>query len=182
MSRVGNTPILLPDGVQLKAMGDFIFVKGPLGELKTPLPKGIELQESGREIQLKRTMDDRLLREKHGMTRAILNNSVIGVCKGWTKNLVLIGVGYRAQLKGSEIIFSLGFSHDVRYKVPDGIKANVTDQTKIELTGTDRQQVGQVAAEIRSFRPPEPYKGKGIRYKDEAVRRKAGKAGKVGKK
>ncbi|MBI3395914.1 MAG: 50S ribosomal protein L6 [Spirochaetia bacterium] len=181
MSRVGKAIIALPQGVQVTAKGHELAVKGPLGEVMSPLPEGISLVVEGTSAKLERKNDERALRAKHGMARAILNNCVIGVSKGWMKKLELVGVGYRAQLKGAELSFSLGYSHDVKYPLPAGIKAQVTDQTKIELTGIDRQKVGQVAAEIRALRPPEPYKGKGVKYADEVIRRKAGKTGKAGK-
>jgi len=182
MSRVGNALINLPKGVELKISGEQVFVKGPLGELSSPLPAGITMEQNEGVVSLKRKDDTRFLKERHGMSRALLNNCVLGVSQGWKKNLELIGVGYRVQLKGSELVFALGYSHEVRYPLPDGVKASVNDQTKLELNGIDRQKVGQVAAEIRSLRPPEPYKGKGVRYADEQIRRKAGKAGKAGKK
>ncbi len=182
MSRVGNAPIKLPSGVSFKVEGNEIAVKGPKGEMKSPLPAGISIEEDGGLVQLKRKDDSRTQKANHGMARALLNNNVLGVSTGWKKNLELVGVGYRAQLKGKELVFSLGYSHEVRYGLPEGIKAQVTDQTRIELESIDRQRVGQVAAEIRALRPPEPYKGKGVKYADEQIRRKAGKAGKAGKK
>ena len=118
----------------------------------------------------------------HGMARALLANNVAGVTEGWKRNLELVGVGYRAKLQGKEVVFSLGYSHEVNFPVPDDVKIQVTDQVRLEVTGIDKQRVGQVSAEIRSLRPPEPYKGKGVKYSDEQIRRKAGKAGKAGKK
>ena len=179
MSRVGKAPISIPSGVDVKVEGVEILVKGPKGQLKSPLPDGIQFENQDGTIVLKRKDDSRYLRERHGMTRALLNNCVLGVSTGWQKNLDLVGVGYRVQLKGKELVFLLGYSHDIHYKVPEGITVQVTDQTKIEVSGIDRQKVGQVASEIRSLRPPEPYKGKGIKYRDEEIRRKAGKAGKA---
>ncbi len=181
MSRVGKAAIPLPNGVQVSTKGRELVVKGPLGEIQSPLPNGIELETEGTTIRLVRKSEERTVRAQHGMARAILNNCVLGVSKGWQKKLELVGVGYRAQLKGNELAFSLGYSHDVRYPLPAGVKAAVTDQTKIVLDGVDRQKIGQVAAEIRALRPPEPYKGKGIKYSDEVIRRKAGKTGKAGK-
>lgn len=182
MSRVGKASIQLPKGVVLSAAGVAIKVKGPLGELESPLPVGISMAEEGGVVALKRSDESREQRALHGMARALLNNCVRGVSQGWDRRLELTGVGYRVQLKGTELVFSLGYSHEVRYQLPPGIKAEVTDQTKLGLSGIDRQKIGQVAAEIRALRPPEPYKGKGIRYAGEEVRRKAGKAGKAGKK
>ncbi len=182
MSRVGKAPIQVPKGVQLSAAGNTIKVKGPLGELLSPLPKGIAFSEQGGVASLTRSDESREQRALHGMARAILRNNVQGVSQGWERRMELTGVGYRVQLKGTELVFSLGYSHEVRYPLPKGIKAEVTDQTKLALSGIDRQVIGQVAAEIRALRPPEPYKGKGIRYAGEEIRRKAGKAGKAGKK
>lgn len=186
MSRVGKALVAIPSGVDVSvadgAAQKEIKVKGPLGELRTPLPTGIALEKVDGSVGLKRSDESREQRALHGTARALLANCVIGVSKGWNKRLELVGVGYRAQLKGTELVFSLGYSHEVRYSLPTIVKAVVTDQTKIELSSIDRQKLGQVASEIRSLRPPEPYKGKGIRYSDETIRRKAGKAGKAGKK
>ena len=182
MSRVGNAPIKLPSGVELKVQGTAVTVKGKLGELNSPLPEGISLKDEGGLISLARRDDSREMRALHGTARALLNNCVRGVSAGWQKRLELVGVGYRAQMKGQDLVLSLGYSHEVRYPIPQGVTAQVTDQTKIDLSSVDRQKLGQVAAEIRGLRPPEPYKGKGVRYGDEKVRRKAGKAGKAGKK
>lgn len=183
MSRIGNAPIKLPNGVEVKEADESLKVKGPLGELTSVLPQGISL-ETGEDgmLRIKRADDSKYLRERHGLTRALLNNCVIGVSNGWVKNLELVGVGFRAQLKGRELVLSLGFSHEVKYQLPEGVDATVTDQVRIELKSIDKQKIGQVAAEIRAFKPPEPYKGKGIRYANENIRRKAGKAGKAGKK
>lgn len=182
MSRIGKAPITIPQGVQLQVEGEKIRVKGSLGELLSPLPDGITMEQQDGVVTLLRRDDSRKMRERHGMSRAILNNCILGVSKGWDRRLELAGVGYRAQLKGEALVFALGYSHEVNYKLPEGINATVTDQTRIEIKGIDRQKVGQVAAEIRSLRPPEPYKGKGIKYDNEIIRRKAGKAGKAGKK
>ncbi len=181
MSRIGNAPIKIPAGVELKPGAGVVKVKGPLGEIETPLPDGITMSQDGGMLKFSRRDDSREQKERHGLTRALMNNNIEGVSKGWKKNLELVGVGYRVQLKGTELVFALGYSHEVKYKLPAGIKATVNDQTKIELAGIDRQMLGQAAADIRTFRPPEPYKGKGIRYAGEAIRRKAGKAGKAGK-
>ncbi|MBL8019435.1 MAG: 50S ribosomal protein L6 [Leptospirales bacterium] len=182
MSRIGNAPIKLPQGVDVQVAGEVLKVKGPLGSLESPLPKGITLKNEAGTLKLDRQSDEIAIKQKHGMARAILMNSVLGVSKGWEKKLELVGVGYRAQLKGQDLTFSLGYSHEVKYAVPAGIKVVVTDQVRIDLNGIDRQKIGQVAAEIRSLRPPEPYKGKGIKYAGEVIRRKAGKTGKAGKK
>jgi len=181
MSRIGNAPIKLPQGVDVEIAGEKLKVKGPLGTLESPLPAGITLAKDGGTLRLTRASDDVPVKQKHGMARAILQNSVLGVSKGWEKKLELVGVGYRAQLKGQDLTFSLGYSHEVKYHVPVGVKVIVTDQVRIDLSGVDRQKIGQIAAEIRSLRPPEPYKGKGIKYAGEAIRRKAGKTCKAGK-
>lgn len=179
MSRIGNAEIKVPDKVELKVQGKNVIVKGPLGELNSPLPEGITMEEKdGGSVEFKRKDDSQTLRALHGTARAILNNCIIGVSEGWKKRLELVGVGYRAQMKGSELILSLGYSHDIHFKLPGSVKASVTDQTKIDLESIDKQQVGQVAAEIRSYRTPEPYKGKGVKYENERIRRKAGKTGK----
>ncbi|MCB1309651.1 MAG: 50S ribosomal protein L6, partial [Leptospiraceae bacterium] len=151
MSRVGNAAITVPGGVEIKVQDKAILVKGPLGEMKSPLPEGVELNQDGNVVQLKRTDDSREARALHGTARALLNNNIIGVSKGWVKNMELVGVGYRAQLKGNELVFSLGYSHEVRYPLPNGIKASVNNQTQLELNAVDRQKLGQVAAEIRSL-------------------------------
>lgn len=182
MSRVGNAPIKVPGNVELKVVGTEIVVKGSQGELKAPLPAGIILEQNDGEVQLKRENESRETRAMHGTARSLLNNCIHGVSEGWKKRLELVGVGYRAQMKGKELVLSLGYSHDIHFKMPDSVKAAVTDQTKIDLESIDKQKLGQVAAEIRSFRPPEPYKAKGVRYENEHIRRKAGKAGKAGKK
>lgn len=179
MSRIGKAPIKVPDKVELKQDGELLTVKGPLGELKTPMPAGIKMETSDSGLlELRRANESRELRAMHGTVRSLLQNCIIGVTTGWKKRLELVGVGYRAQLKGKELVLSLGYSHDIHYALPDAVKATVTDQTKIDLESIDKQKLGQVASEIRGFRPPEPYKGKGVRYENEHIRRKAGKAGK----
>ena len=182
MSRVGKAVITLPKGVTLAVDGPAVNVKGPLGQLSSPLPEGISLEEKDGTIALSRKDDSREQKMVHGMARALLANSVAGVSEGWKRNLELVGVGYRARLAGKEVVFSLGYSHEINFPVPDDVKIQVTDQVRIEVTGIDKQRVGQVSSEIRSLRPPEPYKGKGVKYADEQIRRKAGKAGKAGKK
>jgi len=182
MSRVGKAPITLPGGVTVEAAGSEVRVKGPKGSLNSPLPEGISLAVEGSQAVLKRRDDSSDMKRLHGMARAILNNHITGVSTGWKKNLELVGVGYRARSQGAQVVFSLGYSHDVPYDIPEGIKVEVTDQIRLEVTGIDKQKVGQVAAEMRSLRPPEPYKGKGVKYANERIRRKAGKTGKGGKK
>ncbi len=182
MSRIGNAPIALPQDVNIAQQGDQVEVQGPKGKLSTPLPQGMQLKKEAGFLRIVRTNDDRSSRALHGTIRALLNNSVQGVSKGWVKQLELIGVGYRVQKKERNLIFSLGYSHEVRYLLLPAVDAEITDQTRIKLSSIDKQKLGQVASEIRSLRPPEPYKGKGIRYSGEVVRRKAGKAGKAAKK
>lgn len=180
MSRIGNAPVQMPAKVELEVKGSEAMVKGPLGQISFKIPPGITMVQEGEVVEVKRSDDSKEQRAYHGLTRALLNNHVKGVSSGWVKNLELVGVGYRVALKGKQLVLSLGFSHDVNYELPADVEAKV-EQTRIELKCIDKQRLGQIAAEIRSFRPPEPYKGKGIRYADEVVRRKAGKAGKSGK-
>ncbi|GIX42834.1 MAG: 50S ribosomal protein L6 [Leptospiraceae bacterium] len=178
MSRIGKLPIEIPKGVEVKVNGNLVNIKGPLGQITQKIPENIEVKIEDNKIKVERKNDLKQTKASHGLVRSLLKNHIIGVTQGWTKRLLLVGVGYRANLKGNTLVLSLGYSHDVNYDLPEGIKAKVDQQTKIELTGIDKQKVGQVAAVIRSFRPPEPYKGKGIRYEDEEIIRKAGKAGK----
>jgi large subunit ribosomal protein L6 len=169
MSRIARLPIPVPDKVEASVTDHILRVKGPLGELSLPLPKGIDVQQEGRTLRIIRTVESRQSRALSGTVRALAANMVRGVSQGFEKKLLLQGVGYRAQLKGQEINLELGFSHPVTYPVPDQIKVEMPTQTEIVIKGIDKQKVGQVAAEIRAWRPPEPYKGKGIRYADEVV-------------
>ncbi len=178
MSRIGRLPIIVPNNVELKYNNNELEIKGPLGIIKQQIPEGIEIKIESKTINVIRKSDLKKYKALHGLVRSLIYNHIVGVTKGWSKRLQLVGVGYRANLKGNVLVLSLGYSHDIEYKIPDGIQVKVDQQVKIELTGIDKQKVGQVSAIIRSFRPPEPYKGKGIRYEDELVRRKAGKAGK----
>jgi large subunit ribosomal protein L6 len=178
MSRVGKEPVSLPEKVEVKQIADKIEVKGPLGTLLTPIYSGIEMENKDGAINFIKKGEGQSLTALHGLVRALFNNCIKGVTKGWEKNLEIYGVGYRAQKKGSNLVMNLGFSHDVIFPEPPGIKIDVTDQLKIKITGIDRQLVGQVAANIRGLKEPEPYKGKGIKYANEAIRRKAGKTGK----
>ena len=178
MSRIGNIPIKLPDGVSLKVDGKGLLAKGPKGELRSLLPEGIELKEEASIVHLTRKNDEPQIRALHGTTQVLLKNNIHGVSQGWDRSLELMGVGYRAQLKGKELVLSLGYSHEIRYPLPEGVDAKVTDQTKIALSCIDKQKLGQVASEIRNLRPPEPYKGKGIRYTGEHIIRKSSKSGK----
>lgn len=178
MSRVGKAIVKLPAKVEVKQDGNVIQVKGPLGELNTPIFDGITMESSDGVISFVRKNEEKSTVSLHGLVRSLFMNSVRGVSEGWVKNLEILGVGYRAQLKGNDLVLNLGYSHDVVFSTPKGIKIEVADQLKIKISGIDRQLVGQVAADIRSKRPPEPYKGKGIKYSNEVVKRKAGKTGK----
>lgn len=178
MSRVGKAIVKLPAKVEAKQNGNTIQVKGPLGELETPIFDGIQMENKDGSISFVRSNEQKETVAQHGLVRALFMNSVKGVSEGWVKNLEIFGVGYRAQIKGNDLVMNLGYSHDVVFPTPKGIKIEVADQLKIKVTGIDRQLVGQVAADIRSKRPPEPYKGKGIKYSNEVIKRKAGKTGK----
>jgi len=173
MSRVAKHPIKLPSGVDINISGSQLKVKGPKGNLELVLHSGVNLAENDGEYLVKPDGDKNLAMA--GTFRALVNNMVIGVSEGFEKKLKLIGVGYRAQLQGNKLNLALGFSHPVVYNAPEGIKIETPSQTEITISGCDKQKVGQVAAEIRSFRPPEPYKGKGVRYADERVVRKEAK-------
>ncbi len=179
MSRVGNAPVPVPSGVEISASGLDVTVKGPKGTLEHTLPDVIALSVDDGRATLTRANDERQTKALHGLTRSLLNNMVIGVSEGFRKDLEIVGVGYRANAKGKDQIeLALGFSHPVHVKAPAGIEFDVPEPTKIGVIGIDKQVVGQVAAEIRAYRKPEPYKGKGVRYAGERVVRKAGKAGK----
>jgi len=177
MSRIGNLPVRLPDGVSVSVGQDGVTVKGPLGSMTTPQPRGITCRVEGKTVVFKRANDERRQRALHGLARALLANAVDGVSRGWGRELEIQGVGYRAAVQGQNLELALGFSHPVIYPIPKGSTVKVDKNTRMAISGIDRQQVGQVAAEIRGFRPPDPYKGKGIRYVDEIVRKKVGKTG-----
>lgn len=177
MSRIGRLPIPVPSAVTVTADAGSISVKGPKGSLSQPLPKGITAEVTAGTIVVKRRDDSKPQRALHGLARALLNNAVQGVTKGFTKELEIQGVGYRAQLAGSAVQFNLGYTHPVEFAIPEGIQITVERQTRVTVSGIDRQRVGQVAAKIRALRPPDVYKGKGIRYVGEHVRKKAGKTG-----
>ena len=176
MSRIGKAPIPIPQGVEINRAGSTVKVKGPKGALSHTIPEGISIQVEEGMIHVKRKGDAKLVRSLHGLSRTMIANMVTGVTAGFEKGLEIVGIGYRAALQGRNLQLSLGYSHPVIYPIPEGIEVNVDKQNKITVKGIDKQKVGQVAAEIRSFRKPEPYKGKGIRYLGEQVRRKAGKA------
>lgn len=177
MSRIGRLPITIGSGVKVSVEGAAVSVEGPKGSLVQPLPRGIRAAlEEGR-LVVSRRDDSKSQRALHGLARSLLQNAVTGVTAGFTKELEIQGVGYRAQSQGKAVVFNLGFTHPVEFAVPEGIQVAVERQTKLTVSGIDRQKVGQVAAKIRSLRPPDVYKGKGIRYAGEIVRKKAGKAG-----
>lgn len=176
MSRIGNKPVTLPDKVKVSLSADrSVQVEGPKGKLSWQLPKGITGKVEGTTLQLERQSENRQVRALHGLSRALLNNMVTGVSTGFTRNLEIQGVGFKAAVQGDKLNLALGFSHPVIFEIPKDIKITVTDNTKLSIEGIDRQLVGQVAANIRAYYPPEPYKGKGVRYSDEQVRRKEGK-------
>lgn len=178
MSRIGIQPIDLPDGVKVTLDGVTLKVSGKGGSLELDIKEEISLEITDKSIVVKRSNDTREVRAFHGLFRSLVANMVTGVSVGFEKKLDIIGVGYRADMQGSVMNLALGYSHPIKYEIPKGIKATVDKQTSILIQGADKQVVGQVAADIRSMRPPEPYKGKGIKYADETIRRKAGKAGK----
>jgi large subunit ribosomal protein L6 len=177
MSRIGRLPVPLTDGAKVEILGRTVTVKGPKGSLAQELPGGINAEIADGKILVKRRDDSKPQRALHGLTRALLSNAVVGVTKGFTKDLEIQGVGYRAQLAGSTVSFTLGYTHPIEFPIPSGIQIAIEKQTKLTVTGIDRQQVGHVAAKIRSLRPPDVYKGKGVRYVNEQVRKKAGKTG-----
>jgi len=176
MSRIGKQPIPITKGVEVKINGDMVTVKGPKGVLERRIHKKIEVEINGENILITARDNLRETRALHGLFGALVSNMVTGVTKGFEKGLEIVGVGYRAELKGRTAIFNLGYSNPVNFELPDGIDANV-DKNKVVLTGIDKELLGRTAAKIRSLRPPEPYKGKGVKYADEMIRRKAGKAG-----
>lgn len=177
MSRIGNSAVKKPGNVTVTKTDGFLIVNGPKGELKQSLLPGIKINEEDDNLIVARSNDEPAQKAKHGLMRSLLQNMVTGVTEGFEKKLEINGVGFRVNLAGSDLKMSLGYSHEVTYKIPEGITAKV-DQNTITVSGIDKQQVGQVAAEIRALRKPEPYKGKGIKYTDERIMRKSGKSGK----
>jgi large subunit ribosomal protein L6 len=177
MSRIGRAPITLPKGVTVTIEGNTIAVKGPRGELRRTVPAAMTVSQENGVITVARPSDENEHRALHGLTRSLVNNMVEGVTKGFQKQLDIVGVGYKAENRPYGLQLALGFSHAIEYKAPAGIKLTAPTPTTIIVDGANKEVVGQVAAEIRSFRPPEPYKGKGVKYQGEVVRRKAGKAG-----
>ena len=178
MSRIGKKPVTLPKGVKVTVNGAEAVVEGAKGLLKCPVPQGISLDIQADSITLTRVNDEAQTRAFHGLCRALIQNAVTGVTEGWKKELDIVGVGYKAAMDGTKLRLDLGFSHPIFYDAPVGITIAVEKNTHVIVTGTDRQTVGQTAADIRQYRKPEPYKGKGVQYTGEVVRRKAGKTGK----
>ena len=181
MSRIGLKPIAVPAGVEVKIDGNTVTVKGPKGELTQNFNENITIAQEGTEIKLSRPNDENEIKALHGLTRALINNMVIGVTEGFKKELEINGVGYRAVKQGKKVELTLGYSHPVIIEENDDIKIDVPDPNKLVISGIDKQKVGQFACEVRAKRPPEPYKGKGIKYVDEVIIRKDGKAGKGSK-
>ena len=178
MSRIGKKPIPLPSGVKVK-IGTQLEVTGPKGKLAVPIPAGISVQQTDGKLEIKRASDDDAA--LHGLTRALAANAVEGVSSGFTKELDIVGIGYRADIKGKVATLTLGYSHPIEFLLPDGVDLKIDKQTHLVLTGHDRQLLGQVAANIRALRKPDPYKNKGIRYTGEALRKKVGKTGATAK-
>ncbi len=177
MSRVGRRPIAIPGGVEVSSSGSEVQVKGPKGSLAAQIPAMISIDVGDGEVSLKRSDDRKQTRAFHGLARALVANMIAGVTEGFARELQIEGVGYRAEVQGRKLNLSLGFSHPVQVEVPEGLEVKVEGTNRIRVEGAHRERVGQFAAELRGLRPPEPYKGKGIRYADERVRRKVGKAG-----
>lgn len=178
-SRIGKKPIEVPSTVTISLEGQDLKVKGPLGELSRTYPREVKLErEENGQIRVKKAVETRRANQMHGLFRTLTDNMVVGVSKGFEKRLQLIGVGYRATLEGKDLVLNLGFSHPVRMAVPSGIQVKVEDNTRIVVSGFDKCSIGEFAASVRKWRPPEPYKGKGVKYANEIVRRKEGKAGK----
>ncbi len=177
MSRIGKMPVSIPTGVTVAVDGNIVKVKGPRGELTHRLPAGISVDKTDAALNVQRASDETNHKALHGLTRSLINNMMDGVTKGYRKQLEITGVGYKAEQRPYGLQLALGFSHQIQYKAPAGIKLTAPQPTQIVIDGADKALVGQVAAELRGLRPPEPYKGKGIRYSDEIVRRKAGKTG-----
>lgn len=180
MSRIGRLPVTVPTGVQVKVDGNDVLVKGPKGELRRQFSPQVTVTLEGGQVNVQRSSDEPVVRALHGTTRALIQNMVTGVSTGFTKVLEIEGVGYRAEIDGENLMLYLGYSHPIKYEPPQGIRFESDARTRqVKINGIDRELVGQIAANIRKVRPPEPYHGKGIHYLGERIRRKAGKAGKV---
>ncbi len=178
MSKIGKRPIPIPEGVKVEVKGDRVIVEGPLGKLETRYePEFVEIEVADGEVRVHRKGDRAVFRARHGLYRALIANMVRGVKEKWERRLLIQGLGYKARMEGRTLVMELGFSHPVKFPVPDDVEIEVPDNNTIVVRGIDKQRVGQVAADIRKFRPPDPYHGKGIRYADEVVRLRPGKAG-----
>ena len=177
MSRIGKKPIVIPKGVTIKADASGVDVKGPKGQMKQALPPGVTAMVEDGSIVTKKDSDDAQLDKFHGLARSLVNNAVLGVTDGWKKELDIVGVGYRAEMKGKQVVLALGYSHPIVFDIPAGIDIAIEKQTHITVTGVDRQLVGQVAANLRRMREPDPYQQKGVRYTGEQLKKKAGKTG-----
>jgi large subunit ribosomal protein L6 len=177
MSRIGKKPIAIPKGVKVDVQGGAVEIQGPKGKLRQPLPPGVSFAVNGEELQASTLREDPELGKFHGLARSLVANAVRGVTEGFRKDLDIVGVGYRAEVKGKQVHFALGYSHPVVFDIPAGIDIAIDKQTHVTVTGIDRQLVGQVAANIRSLRKPDPYKQKGVRYTGEVLKKKAGKTG-----
>lgn len=179
MSRIGKKPVKIPEGVTINVAGQIVEVTGPKGKLTTEFRREVALKVEGSSIVVDRVGETPKAKSLHGLSRTLVENMVMGVSQGWNKGLELVGVGYRAALEGTTLVLNVGFSHQVKFPAPAGITFEVSDNTKINIKGIDKQLIGETAAQIRRVRPPEPYKGKGIKYVGEVIRRKAGKAAKA---
>ena len=175
MSRIGKNPVEIPDGVTFEVAGQVVTAKGKEGALSLTVAEDVEIARDGNLVWVKPRNETLIARKLWGTTRSLVNNLIVGVSEGFSRKLEINGVGYRAQVQGKELVMQLGFSHEIKFPIPEGVKIECPDQTHISVSGADKQQVGQTAAEIRKFRPPEPYKGKGIKYEDEYIFRKEGK-------
>ncbi len=175
MSRVGSSPVTVPDGVTVELNGSIVTAKGKLGELSVTLTDDVKVEQNDGAITVVPLAEHKRARQMWGTARSLISNIVVGVSEGFSRKLEINGVGYRAQVQGKDVVLQLGFSHEVRYPIPEGIKVEAPEQNQLIISGADKQRVGQVAAEIRSYRPPEPYKGKGVKYDDEYILRKEGK-------
>lgn len=177
MSRIGKQPIEVPDKVEVSLQGTLLTVKGPKGELSRDIGDSVQVVIDGNEIQIQRPDDSREARSAHGLVRSLVDNMVVGAAQGFQRTLIINGVGYRVEQRGEFLRFDLGYSHPIMFQLPEGMTASIDRQVRLTLESADRELLGQVAAKIRALRKPEPYKGKGIRYSDEEIIRKAGKAG-----
>lgn len=180
MSRVGEKPIIIPEGVKVQIEGNIFTVEGPKGKLTKKIPSEIKVEVKEKEIIVKRPSSEKFYKSLHGLSRSLLANMIQGVSEGFSKSLEIIGVGYKANLKDNKLILSLGFAHPIEFPIPQGIEIKVEKGTQITVSGADKGLVGEIASDIRALKPPEPYKGKGIRYKGEYIKRKVGKAAVTG--